>query len=188
MTGVNSHARPEGIPGISMTRRQWLAAVPPGTVAAGAALGLVGCGTPTAPRSPSPEEDMLGRHAGAAVRDAALARSASASSPASADALRIVATQRVEHAAALRTEISRAAGRSITEPPASLAAERDAVLAEIPDLMPGTPAGIDAVRAGLAESVEATRRAAIRAAGHRAGLLASVSASCASHLELLGSA
>ncbi|MBD8505461.1 hypothetical protein HT102_03020 [Hoyosella sp. G463] len=188
MTGVNSHARPEGIPGRSMTRRQWLAAVPPATVAAGATLALVGCAAPTAPRSSVTDEDMLDRHAGAAARDAALARSAAATSPDRAEELGIVAAQRVEHAAALRTEIARAAGRSITEPPASVDAEREAVLAELPALMPGSPAGLDEVRAALAESVEATRRAAIRAIGHRSGLLASVSASCAAHLELLGGA
>ncbi|WP_149359945.1 hypothetical protein [Lolliginicoccus suaedae] len=188
MTGVNPHARPDGIPGRSMTRRQWLAAVPPGTVAAGAALALAGCGAPPAPLSPATAEDSLASHAAAAARDAALARSASATAPASADALRIVTAQRVEHAAALRTEIARAAGRSITEPPASMDVERDAVLAGIPALMPGTPAGLDAVRAALAESVEATRRAAIRSTGYRAGLLASVSAACSAHLELLGDA
>jgi hypothetical protein len=149
-----------------------------GVLAGGAALAVLGvsasaCGQPP-PKAPAVEE-LLGP-LDQARRDTALASAAAeavGSPPQIAAALTVVATQRAAHARALATEIARAAGK--------LTASSSETTAPSPSGQPAPPAPpppvsdvIDSLRA----SAENAGRLVASASGYRAGLLASIAASC----------
>lgn len=142
-------------------------------LAAGAAtvLGTTGCARDEGP-------DELEVPWAAARSDAALASSSARAFPDAAARLTPVAEARRAHADALGAEIRR------TRP------DRSAVLdAPVPD--PATPASAAAAAAGLRQALASARDAAAAlvptTASYRAGLVASVTASCAGWAEVLGS-
>jgi hypothetical protein len=154
--------------------------------AALAALGVVAsaCGEPS-PNKPPPVEELLGP-LDQARHDSALATAAAnavGNPPQVAAALTVVASQRASHARALSTEIARASGKltsssSETATPTPSAAQP----AGPPPPPPPVADVIDALRA----SADNASRLVTTAAGYRAGLLASIAASCsASYLVAL---
>ncbi|ORW16283.1 hypothetical protein AWC19_22840 [Mycobacterium palustre] len=151
-----------------------------GVLAGGAALAALGvvaaaCGEP--PPKPPPVEDLLGP-LDQARKDSALATAAATDighPPQIAAALNVVATQRAAHARALSTEISRAAGKftsgsSETSTPSSSRAE--------PSGPPPPPPPVSDVINSLRASADSASRLVATESGYRAGLLASIAASC----------
>jgi hypothetical protein len=140
-----------------------------------AALGAVAtaCGKP-APKPP-PVEQLLGP-LDQARHDSALAGAAAAAvgnPPQVAAALAVVANQRAAHARALSAEISRVAGKlatSSSETPSPSQAQP----AGPPPPPPPVSDVIDALRA----SADSASRLVGTESGYRAGLLASIAASC----------
>jgi hypothetical protein len=151
--------------------------------AALAALGVVASACGKSAPKPPPVENLLGP-LDQARKDSALAGAAAnavGTPPQIAAALTVVATQRTAHARALSTEISRAAGKL-----ASSASETTS-----PSPSPAEPAGppppppplsdvIDSLRA----SAESASRLATTESGYRAGLLASIAASCTASYQV----
>lgn len=139
-----------------------------------AALGVVSACGKSAPKPP-PVEQLLGpldqaRHDSALATAAA---SALGNPPQVAAALTVVASQRAAHARALSTEISRAAGKlaapSSSEPTSPGQAE--------PAGPPPPPPVADVINA-LHASADSAARLVGTESGYRAGLLASIAASC----------
>jgi hypothetical protein len=149
-------------------------------LAGGAALALgvvvAACGGESPPKPPA-VEDLLGP-LDQARKDSALASAAAAElghPPQIAAALTVVATQRAAHARALSTEISRAAGKlasssSETTSPSPSPAE--------PAGPPPPPPPVSDVINSLRASAESASRLVATESGYRAGLLASIAASC----------
>ncbi|BBX74290.1 hypothetical protein MSHI_21960 [Mycobacterium shinjukuense] len=143
--------------------------------AALAALGVVvtACGEST-PKQPAVEE--LQGPLEQARRDSALASAAAGavgSPPQIAAALTVVASQRAAHARALATEIARAAGKLVSATSDTVSSSPNpAEPAATPP--PPLPEVIDALRA----SAESASRLVATSSGYRAGLLASIAASC----------
>jgi hypothetical protein len=142
--------------------------------AALAALGVVGsaCGE-SAPKPPA-VEDLLGP-LDQARKDSALAGAAAAAvgnPPQIAAALTVVSTQRAAHARALSTEINRAAGKLTSS--SSETASPSPAEATGPPPPPPIPDVINSLRA----SAESAGRLVATSSGYRAGLLASIAASC----------
>jgi hypothetical protein len=143
--------------------------------AALAALGAVGsaCGEST-PKPPA-VEDLLGP-LDQARKDSALAGAAAAAvgnPPQVAAALTVVATQRAAHAQALSTEINRAAGK-LTSSSSESVSLSPAPATGPPPPPPPIPDVINSLRA----SAESASRLVATSSGYRAGLLASIAASC----------
>jgi hypothetical protein len=143
--------------------------------AALAALGVVGsaCGEST-PKPPA-VEDLLGP-LDQARKDSALAGAAAAAvgnPPQVAAALTVVATQRAAHARALSTEINRAAGK-LTSSSSDTPSPNPPEAAGPPPPPPPIPDVINSLRA----SAESASRLVASSSGYRAGLLASIAASC----------
>ncbi|WP_371514946.1 hypothetical protein [Mycobacterium sp. 1164966.3] len=150
-------------------------------LAGGAALAVLGvtasaCGQPP-PKAPAVEE-LLGP-LDQARRDTALASAAAetvGSPPQIAAALTVVATQRAAHARALATEIARAAGK--------LSASSSETTAPSPSGQgpasqpPPPPPPVSDVIDSLRASAESAGRLVASSSGYRAGLLASIAASC----------
>ncbi|BBZ38533.1 hypothetical protein MCNS_15960 [Mycobacterium conspicuum] len=145
-------------------------------LAGGAALAVLGLGVSAcgqSPPKPPATEELLGP-LDQARRDAALASAAATAiglAPQIAAALTVVATQRAAHARALSTEIARVANKatsSTSETPSPTAA------AGPPPPPPPVSDVIDALRA----SAESASRLVATTSGYRAGLLASIAASC----------
>lgn len=136
-------------------------------------FGVTSCsdtGTATA----TAEVDQLIAQADRARADATAASAAIALAPERVSALTTISAERAAHATALDDEISRAAGRApgATTPTVT-------TTASVP------PAGIDSLRESLAESARDAGDLARTASGYRAGLLGSVSASCATQVVVL---
>lgn len=157
-----------------------------GVLAGGAALAVLGvaasaCGE--APPKPPPVEELLGP-LDQARRDTALATAASmavGSPPQVTAALTVVANQRTAHARALATEIARAAGK-LTSSTSETASPGTTGPSEPPPPPPPVSDIINSLRA----SAESASRLAATSSGYRAGLLASIAASCtASYLVAL---
>lgn len=158
-------------------------AVPPvnrrGVLAGGVALAALGaltsaCGE--SPPKPPAVEELLGP-LDQARKDSALAGAAAAAvgnPPQIAAALAVVANQRAAHARALSTEISRAAGK-ITSSSTSETTSPSA--AEPPGPPPPPPPVSDVINA-LRASADSASRLVAGESGYRAGLLASIIASC----------
>jgi len=143
--------------------------------AALAVLGLVGSACGESPPKPPPVEDLLGP-LDQARKDSALAGAAAAAignPPQIAAALTVVATQRADHARALSTEISRAAGKLT-----SSSSETTSPSQAAPAGPPPPPPPISDVINSLRASAESASRLAATSPGYRAGLLASIAASC----------
>ena len=143
--------------------------------AALAVLGLVGSACGESPPKPPPVEDLLGP-LDQARKDSALAGAAAAAignPPQVAAALAVVATQRADHARALSTEISRAAGKLT-----SSSSETTSPSQAAPAGPPPPPPPISDVINSLRASAESAGRLAATSPGYRAGLLASIAASC----------
>jgi hypothetical protein len=143
--------------------------------AALAVLGLVGSACGESPPKPPPVEDLLGP-LDQARKDSALAGAAAAAignPPQVAAALAVVATQRADHARALSTEISRAAGKLT-----SSSSETTSPSQAAPAGPPPPPPPISDVINSLRASAESASRLAATSPGYRAGLLASIAASC----------
>ncbi len=142
-----------------------------------AALGVVVSACGELPPKPPPVEDLLGP-LDQARKDSALAAAAAAAGnpPQIAAALTVVATQRAAHARALSTEISRAAGK-LTSSPSSSSETTSASPAE-PAGPPPPPPPVSDVIDSLRASAESASRLVATESGYRAGLLASIAASC----------
>lgn len=149
--------------------------------AALAALGVVvtACGEST-PKPPAVEE-LLGP-LDQARHDSALAGAAAGaigSPPQIAAALTVVATQRAAHARALSTEIARAAGKLV-----SSASETTSSGSTEPEAPPPPPPPVSDVIDSLRKSAEDANRLVSTSSGYRAGLLASIAASCTASCEV----
>lgn len=161
-------ATPVGLPdhpaGPASSRRQVLRA------ALAAPLLLAGC-TSDPPAPPPP--DPLAPLAASARADAELARAIADGVPALAGPAGAVAAARTEHAEALQRELDR------ERPPRSSAAPSSSV----PPSLPADPA------AALVSALTSAEQAAAALVGsvprHRAGLVGSVAAGCASLREVL---
>ncbi len=147
-----------------------------GGVLAIAALGSVSACAPDADTSaPDP---LLPLEESARV-DAAAATAAIAAAPDKAGALGLIATQRTAHADALRTEIDRVIG---VYGDGTLPGKR--VPPVIP-VAPTTPPTVAELRTRLTNAQRATGDLSATLTGYRAGMLASISAACATHTGVL---
>ena len=157
-------------------------------LAGGAALAVLGVGVSAcsqSPPKPAAVEELLGP-LDQARRDSAVASAAATAiglAPQVAAALTVVATQRGAHARALSTEISRVANKA-TSSTSETAGSSPSPTGAPPPPPPPPPVSdiIDALRA----SAESASRLVATSSGYRAGLLASIAASCtASHTVAL---
>jgi len=152
-------------------------------LAGGAALAVLGVGVSAcsqSPPKPPVAEELLGP-LDQARRDSAVASAAATAiglAPQVAAALTVVATQRGAHARALSTEISRVANKATSSTSETAGSSRSptGVAAAPPPPPPPPPVSdvIDALRA----SAESASRLVATSSGYRAGLLASIAASC----------
>ncbi len=145
--------------------------------AAFAALGVMvsACGEP-APK-PVGVEDLFGP-LDQARHDSALAGAAAAAvgnPPQVAAALSVVATQRAAHARALSTEIWRASAKSGA---ASSTSSETTSPSPTGEAAPPPPPPLSDVVESLRVSAESAGRLVATSSGYRAGLLASIAASC----------
>lgn len=155
-----------------------------GVLAGGAALAVLGvaasaCGEPQ-PKPPAVEE-LLGP-LDQARRDTALASAAAdavGNPPQVSAALNVVATQRAAHARALATEIARAAGK-LTASTGETTTPSPTAQTGAPPPPPPVSDVIDALRA----SAESAGRLVAASSGYRAGLLASIAASCTASYQV----
>ncbi|MCV7028772.1 hypothetical protein [Mycobacterium sherrisii] len=146
--------------------------------AALAALGVVASACGHAPPKPPPVEELLGP-LDQARHDSALASAAAAAvgiPPQIAAALSVVANQRAAHARALSTEISRAAGKFTSSSSSSTETTGSSPAAPAGPPPPPPPVS-DVINALRASADDATRLVSTES-GYRAGLLASIAASC----------
>ena len=149
-------------------------------LAGGAALAVLGVGVSAcsqSPPKPAAVEELLGP-LDQARRDSAVASAAATAiglAPQVAAALTVVATQRGAHARALSTEISRVANKA-TSSTSETAGSSPSPTGAPPPPPPPPPVSdvIDALRA----SAESASRLVATSSGYRAGLLASIAASC----------
>ncbi len=155
-------------------RRSVLRATGGGALAI-AVLGAAAC-TDDKPLEP----DVLLAQEQSARTDAVWAQAAMAGAPEHSAALTTIAAQRTEHADTLRAEIDRAIGiygdgtkpKSAT-PPVS------------PPPAPTPPPTVAALREQLTRSQRSAADLSVGQEGYRAGLLASISACCATHAGVL---
>ncbi|WP_072810898.1 conserved transmembrane alanine RICH protein [Rhodococcus zopfii] len=144
---------------------------------AGAALGSAG-GFTVAGCAASPDEDTepdpLIAQAQRARTDAALAGALVAVAPERADALATIGAERTTHAAALDAEVARLVGGTPTSPASSTAAPP-----------PVEAPSVELLRERLTRSQRDAADLARTLRGYRAGLLASVSAACATETVVL---
>jgi hypothetical protein len=143
---------------------------------------LIGCTTePPAPPPPDPLEPLIV----AATGHTALAEAVAAAHPPLAAAARQVATDRRAHADALTAEVRRATPTPVTTTPDGSGGA--AASGTIGSLAPADPT---AARTALLRAASDAQRQAADLVGalprHRAGLVASVAACCASHAVVLG--
>ncbi len=146
--------------------------------AALAALGVVASACGESPPKPPPVEELLGP-LDQARHDSALAGAAATAvgnPPQIAAALTVVATQRAAHARALSTEIARAAGK-LTSSSSETTSPSPAASGGPPPPPPPPPPVSDVMDA-LRASAESASRLVATSSGYRAGLLASIAASC----------
>lgn len=146
--------------------------------AALAALGVVASACGDAPPKPPAVEELLGP-LDQARHDSALAGAAAAAvgnPPQIAAALSVVANQRAAHARALSTEISRAAGKFTSS--SSSSSETTSASPAAPAGPPPPPPPLSDVINGLRASADNATRLVSTQSGYRAGLLASIAASC----------
>jgi hypothetical protein len=138
-----------------------------------AVVSAPACGMGSEPKQPDVLEPLrLG-----AQKDSALARAVAATHPDLADQAKAISANRDQHAAKLQSEIDRA------NPP------QEGQKPSPPPPPPQAPADSGAAKAALTDALHAAQvQAAILVPtlpNYRAGLVGSVSASCASMLEVL---
>ncbi|MFE3056565.1 hypothetical protein [Nocardia sp. NPDC059239] len=159
----------------AVNRRSALRLAGGGMLAVAAVGALAACTRNDTPAAPDP---LIAQETSART-DAAAATAAIATSPDKAGALQTIATQRTAHADALRTEIDRAIGvygdgstPSHRTPPVTPTA-------------PVPPPGVAVLRSQLQQSQRSAADLSAQLSGYRAGLLSSISASCATHAGVL---
>jgi hypothetical protein len=151
-----------------------------GVLAGGAALAVLGVGVSAcsqSPPKPPVAEELLGP-LDQARRDSAVASAAATAiglAPQVAAALTVVATQRGAHARALSTEISRVANKATSSTSETAGSSRSPTGAAAP---PPPPPPVSDVIDALRASAESASRLVATSSGYRAGLLASIAASC----------
>jgi hypothetical protein len=177
MVRVISAAPPAARPHTS--RRAVLTAA----IAVTGGYALTGCtAEPPAPPPPDPLEPLIA----SATGHAALANSVAAAHPPLAAAARQIATDRRAHADVLTAEVRRATPAPVTtSPPAGPGGATASGTIGSP-----APADPAAARTALLRAASEAQRQAADLVGslprHRAGLVASVAACCASHAVVLG--
>ncbi|MFE3257128.1 hypothetical protein ACFXPS_16695 [Nocardia sp. NPDC059091] len=159
----------------AVNRRSALRLAGGGALAVAAVSALAACTRNDTPAAPDP---LIAQETSART-DATAATAAIATSPDKAGALQTIATQRTAHADALRTEIDRAIGvygdgstPSRRTPPVTPTA-------------PVPPPGVAVLRTQLQQSQRSAADLSAQLSGYRAGLLSSISASCATHAGVL---
>ena len=151
-----------------------------GVLAGGAALAVLGVGVSAcsqSPPKPPAVEELLGP-LDQARRDSAVASAAATAigiAPQVAAALTVVATQRGAHARALSTEISRVANKATSSTSETASSSPSPTGAAAP---PPPPPPVSDVIDALRASAESASRLVATSSGYRAGLLASIAASC----------
>lgn len=135
---------------------------------------LASCTQRRAPRPPDPLEPVVRR----AAADARLATAVAMTHPALAEAATALATDREAHAAAVRAEL-----RRVRPTPAT------GTTPATPSGRPPAPTDPTTARRELDDALRAAQDEAAAlvgaAPGHRAGLLSSIAACCASHRAVL---
>ncbi|MCW4353897.1 ferritin-like domain-containing protein [Hoyosella sp. YIM 151337] len=166
---------PNQSPAVSRRRVFQLAAL---TALSTALPGISGC---TVARTEESTPDPLIKLRDLAARDAQSALAAIPGHPEDAALLTAIAAQRGAHARALDAEVQRVAG-----PDATATAEEPAADTSDPrgTLQPA-PVSVTVLASELSESAEASASATAVLSGYRAGLLAAISANCATHVALL---
>ena len=151
-----------------------------GVLAGGAALAVLGVGASAcskSPPKPPPVEELLAP-LDQARRDSAVASAAATAlglAPQVAAALTVVATQRAAHARALSTEIERVANKLTSSTSETTSSSPSPAGAPAP---PPPPPPVSDVIDALRASAESASRLVATSSGYRAGLLASIAASC----------
>ncbi|MFF2082214.1 hypothetical protein ACFVVM_00460 [Nocardia sp. NPDC058176] len=170
-------------------RRSLLRLVGAGALGVPAVAVLAACAEDDTVHEPDPlaAQEVLAR------ADAAAATAAIALAPQSQAALSTIATERTAHADALRTEIDRVVGvygdgttpvrrtGEVTVP----GPDGSTVPASVVESGAAQPLDIAQLRDQLTRSQQAAARAASIESGYRAGLLASISAACATQAGVL---
>ncbi|WP_236573370.1 hypothetical protein [Nocardia caishijiensis] len=170
-------------------RRTVLRAAGAGVVAVPAVAVLASCAEDDTVHAPDP----LAAHEVLARADAAAATAAIALAPQAQAALTTIATERTAHADALRAEIDRVIGvygdgttpvhrTGVVTVPGS-----DGMPVPAADLVSAArqPISVEQLRARLLHSQQAAATLARTESGYRAGLLASISAACATEAGVL---
>ncbi|WP_338039715.1 hypothetical protein [Nocardia mangyaensis] len=170
-------------------RRTLLRLVGAGALGAPAVAVLAACAEDDTVHAPDPlaAQEVLAR------ADAVAATAAIALAPQSQAALSTIATERTAHADALRAEIDRVlgvygdgttpvrrTGEVVVPGP-----DGSTVPASVVETHAAQPLDLAQLRDQLARSQQAAARAASTESGYRAGLLASISASCATQAGVL---
>ncbi len=156
-----------------------------GVLAGGAALAALGvvvsaCGE-SPPKPPAVEELLAPLEQ--ARHDSALASAAAGAignPPQIAAALTVVANQRAAHARALATEIARAAGKLVSATSETSSSSPSPSATEPPPPPPPLSDVVDSLR----QSAEDANRLVTTTEGYRAGLLASIAASCTASYQV----
>lgn len=170
-------------------RRTVLRLVGAGAVAVPAVAVLASCAEDDTVHAPDP----LAAHEVLARADAAAATAAIALAPQAQAALATVATERTAHADALRAEIDRVIGvygdgtTPVHRTGAVTVPGSDGMPVPAADLVSAAqqPITVDQLRARLQHSQQAAANLARTESGYRAGLLASISAACATEAGVL---
>ncbi|MEV0246080.1 hypothetical protein AB0H76_05765 [Nocardia sp. NPDC050712] len=163
-------------------------------LAGGGALGAFALGATTAcGEEPLQAPDPLAAQVTSAKADAAAATAAIALAPQRQGALSTIAAERTAHAEALQAEIDRVIGvygdgttpvprtrAAVT--PSGAGAPGGPTGTPVP---PTTPIGVEQLRDQLARSRQSAADLSRQLSGFRAGLLASISASCATEVGVL---
>ncbi|GAB2635984.1 hypothetical protein [Nocardia goodfellowii] len=175
-------------PGTAFTRRAAF------RLAGGGALGALALGASTAcGEEPLQAPDPLAAQVSSAKADAAAATAAIALAPQKQSALTAIAAERTAHAEALQAEIDRVIGvygdgttpvprTRAAATPSGAAAPGGTTGTQAP---PAAPMSLEQLGEQLGRSRQAAAELARALSGYRAGLLASISASCATEVGVL---
>lgn len=156
----------------AVNRRQVLAGMGRGVIAIALLPAAAACGSP-----PPPKVDDLAAQLTLAQADSELARAAAVAAPPQvAPALTQVASERSEHARALAEEIARAAG--LPAPSASSTSTPESTTTTTTSATATPPPSAQDVTNALRTSADSAAALAATVSGYRAGLLASIAASC----------
>lgn len=166
----------------SLSRRSLFRIAATGTLGLAFAPILTGCSEDDV--ADVREADQLLEQARLARRDAASAAAAVTVLPDRANALTTISAQRSAHAEALEAEIARAAGTYADGSTPTTATSAPESTTTGPTAPP-TPPSVEQLRSELTESQQAAADLAAKLSRHRAGLMASISAACATHVVVL---